>query len=137
MTKTTEIIFTIAILMHLFSYGAPFIREEFGLYFFIEGIEALIDGNIDYGNFNVFFAFFAPILSLPFLLVAAWKAKNPKSPRISYGLFFFFEVFPVLLSFYTIINRGGPTDGYLGYGLWAISLLLLYWVYIQRTKKRS
>lgn len=122
MKRRTKALLILAILMQISSYFAPFLHANYGYQFFEEGVEAFFSQGIQTNSWYEFYAFFAPILSFPILLIALFK-PFPKAMGIALKLGLGLTLLcPVLLSIILVSSKYRT----LGYVFWTVSFCLMY-----------
>lgn len=125
--RRTKVLLTIAILMQSSSYFLPFPDSMNGYVFFKKGVEAFFKDGIGSENWYAFYAFFAPILSFPILLLGLLKSFSSSIMKRLQATLFIFLLSPVLLSIMLVLSRSNIlSPNCLGYILWAISFCVMY-----------
>ncbi|MBL4650220.1 MAG: hypothetical protein JKY03_10845 [Aureispira sp.] len=133
MKRETKVLLIVAIFMQICSCFLPFMRNINGYQFFGEGIEALFNQGINTHNWYTFYAFFAPILSFPILLIGLFKPFSSLIMKVLKVGLFIFLLCPVLLSVVLIgLDFSIFIFTMVGYLFWVVSFCLMYGLFFFR-----
>lgn len=124
-TTKAGTLFFMSLGLYLWSFVLPFLGEETGINFFLEGIELLFRGKIRKHDHLLFAAFYLPFLCFPLLIAAWWKQQGSlfRTGWMSVGVL----IIPQFIIGYEITQRLRTIAeiNYIGYVTWCLAALLL------------
>jgi hypothetical protein len=110
-------------------------RNLNGYQFLGEGVDAFLNQGIQYYNWYMFYVFFAPILSLPIMLICLFKPFISLIMKVS---LFIFSLCPVLLSVVLLgLDFNIFRFNMVGYLFWVASFCLMYGMFLFKDRLKE
>lgn len=135
MTKNS-VLFFVALGLHFISYFLHFLDNDLGYEFFQKGLAAFFAGGIRDEEMVIFYAFFAPIVTLPFFAWNYWLRPLFKRKIVEILFFVFFLFLPAALTaFFLVVDKGHLDDDSWGYAAWLISFILFLILYLKKSRQ--